>query len=111
MGCAQRMREIEAGVRPLDQASYDAHEVAERYGVHVNTVYRCMKGNDPLYPYPQPLGIGPRPRLSASKEQVEACDQRRLVFYKTTPSWLPPLSPQRPAKYVRIKARDLIKRP
>lgn len=110
VACALRMREIEIKAKwmTLSKPFYDVHEVAERYYVHVQTVYRGMKAKDPMYPFPETIGNGPRPRLRVSREALEACDQRRIQFYRTTPSWLPNGHPQRPEKFTRTNARKVL---
>ena len=85
--CAQRMYEILAGYHQLTYDEYDVSEVAERYGVHRDTVYRGVRRGDPMYPDAVGIGNGVKPRLVVSVEALRASDFRRLAFYKTTPSW------------------------
>lgn len=86
--CAQRMHSIDAGCNFLHYDEYEVAEVAERYGVHRDTAYRGIRRHDPMYPDAVPQGNGSKPRLVVSREAIEACDARRIAFYKTTPSWL-----------------------
>ena len=86
--CAYRMYEIKAGHYRLMEDKYELVDVAERYDVHRDTVYRGVRRGDPLYPDAVLLGNGPRPRLMVMREALKACDTRRIAFYKTTPSWL-----------------------
>lgn len=85
--CAGRMRAIELGQFRLKLAWYTAFEVAERYEVHFQTVYKGARLGDELYPVATAEGTGKRPRIKFSREAIEACDRARLLFYKTTPSW------------------------
>jgi len=85
--CARRMRLIEQGRFPLNDAWYTALEVADRYEVHVQSVYDGIRFGHALYPVADAKGDGPRPRRQFSLEAIEACDRARLLFYKTTPSW------------------------
>lgn len=85
--CALRMRLIELGRFPLDKAWYTPLEVADRYEVHVQSVYDGIRIGHALYPVAHAVGDGPRPRRQFSREAVEACDRARLLFYRTTPSW------------------------
>ena len=97
--CARRMRAIELGRFLLTKAWYTAIEVAERYDVHDQTVYKGARLGQALYPVATAVvtadttavvtaeGTGERPRIKFSREAIEACDRARLLFYKTTPSW------------------------
>jgi len=85
--CACRMRRIELGKFPLEPRLYTAFEVAERYEVHFQTLYKGARVGHALYPVPTAEGKGPRSRIKFSRAAIEACDQARLLFYKTTPSW------------------------
>ena len=87
--CARIMRKIQEKQRPLDKkAVFFVYEVAERYGVHMDTAFKGIRSGDPLYPRSHPLGTGPRPRIGIFREEIVECDKRRIKFYKTTPSWI-----------------------
>ena len=81
------MRQIELGQFRLTEAWYRAFEVAERYDVHEQTLYKGARIGHPLYPVATAVGTGKRPRIQFSREAIEACDRDRLLFYKKTPSW------------------------
>ena len=85
------MRQIELGRFLLKKAWYTAIEVAERYDVHDQTVYKGARLGEALYPVSTAVvtaeGTGERPRILFSREAIEAADRARLLFYKTTPSW------------------------
>ena len=81
------MRHIELGRFLLTEAWYKAFEVAERYDVHEQTLYKGAPVGHPLYPVATAEGTGERPRIKFSREAIEACDWARLLSYKTTPSW------------------------
>ena len=85
--CALRTRQIELGRFLLTEAWYKAFEVAERYDVYEQTLYKGAQVGHPLYPVATAEGTGERPRIKFSREAIEACDRARLLFYKTTPSW------------------------
>ena len=84
--CAYRMMQIQAGRLPLTQDEYTPADVAERYGVHRDTVYKGVRSGDGMYPMPRPA-TGDRPRLAFTKEAVAICDRNRIAVYKRTPSW------------------------
>lgn len=81
------MRQIELRRFPLTQAWYTALEVAERYEVHFQTLYKGARDGHALYPVATAEGTGVRSRIKFSREAIEACDRARLLFYKKTPSW------------------------
>ena len=85
--CARKMRLIEQGKFPLEKSWFKAREVSERYEVNLQSVYDGGRVGHVLYPECVADGVGKRPRIKFSREAIEACDRRRLVFYKTTPSW------------------------
>jgi transposase len=85
--CASYMYEILRGAWPLTRQVYTVEEVAQRYGVHRDTAYKGIRSGDPMYPRAEPAGDGPRPRLLIRRDEIAACDRRRLEFYRTTPSW------------------------
>lgn len=115
--CANRMYSIAHGSNRLTYSDYQVEEVAERYGVHRDTVYRGIRSGDPMYPDAQRLGNGPKAGIVVLKEDLEACDERRIAFYKTTPSWMlfegldfkkPP--PRRSARSLLMEMRELPQR-
>jgi hypothetical protein len=106
--CSFRMREIELGRHPLSQDWYSAWDVAERYGVNVQSVYDGIREAHVLFPQSEVTGNGSRPRRRFSREAIEACDQRRLWFYKTTPSWHAKFVPGAPAAPPRRSAEVVI---
>ena len=85
------MRMIELGRQTLVKEWYTAFEVADRYEVHFQTVYKGARPGQALYPVATAVvtakGTGKKPRIMFSREAIEACDRARLLFYKTTPSW------------------------
>ena len=86
--CAQRMKGILDKKTQLEnKLNFFVHEVASRYGVHIDTAYKGIRSGDPLYPLSHALGAGARPRIAIAREQIIACDKRRIEFYKNTPSW------------------------
>ena len=85
--CAQRMYSIARGGSPLAESSYSVDEIAHRYGVTPDAVYRGIRLGSPLYPVATRDGNGPRAPLLITCEALEACDARRIEFYMTTPSW------------------------
>lgn len=107
MRCARHMFLILRGHYPLDQDVYNPDDIAARYGVRPDTVYRAVRAGDPLYPVAYRKGVGPKAWLFFSREAVEKCDRDRLAFYRTTPSWHAkymanptPAPPRRAAKVV-----------
>lgn len=105
--CAYQMKRIQDGELPLVEDEYWVIDIAERYHVHIDTAFKGIKRGDPMFPRSHPLGNGPRPRIAISKEEVEACDERRLEFYKTTPSWIRAFENGRDDFPQRVSARSL----
>ena len=64
------------------------YDIAERYHVREDTVFKGIRSGDSMYPRSHPLGSGPRPRIAITREEVAACDERRLAFYKPSPIWI-----------------------
>jgi hypothetical protein len=85
--CAQRMHAIMEGIVPLVDADYNVEEIAERYVVHRDTVYKGVRAGSPLFPKPHRKGTGPKAWLYFSAAAVQESDRNRILFYKTTPSW------------------------
>ena len=86
--CARRMKDIFDKKNVLEQKStFFIFEVAQRYGVHLDTAYKGIRSDDPLYPRSHALGNGTRPRIAIARDEIIACDERRIKFYKNTPSW------------------------
>ena len=111
MRCARHMFLILRGHNPLDQDAYNPGDIAARYGVRPDTVYRAVRVGDPLYPVAHRKGVGPKAWLFFSPEAVARCDRDRLAFYRTTPSWHAkymadptPAPPRRAAKVVIAEA-------
>lgn len=86
--CAERMKSIATGREQPTYDDYSVYEVAVRYGVTPDAVYRGIRSGSPLYPEAQRDGLGPRAPLVVTAASLEACDARRIAFYRTTPSWL-----------------------
>ncbi len=85
--CARHMFLVMRGHYELDQDEYTVDDIAIRYGVRADTVYRAVRAGDPLYPAAHRKGQGLKAWLYFSRATVAQCDQDRLAFYKTTPSW------------------------
>jgi len=85
--CARHMYWVTRGHFELDQEEYTVDEIATRYGVRADTVYRAVRARDPLYPAAHRKGQGPKAWLYFSRAAVAQCDRDRLAFYETTPSW------------------------
>ncbi|MBV5347057.1 hypothetical protein JZU46_02410 [bacterium] len=109
--CAHQMKRIEDGELPLDEDIYFVIDIAERYHVREDTVFKGVRSGDPMYPRSHPLGSGPRPRIAMTREEVEACDARRLAFYKTTPSWIRHFECTQDGFPARKSARSLLNYP
>ena len=109
--CAYQMSRIENGDMPLDAEIYYVCDVAYRYRVREDTVFKGMRSGDPMYPRSHPLGNGPRPRIAVTREEMELCDERRLAFYETTPSWIKRFEPSTDVFPQRISARALLNYP
>lgn len=85
--CAKHMRSIAAGHDPVEDYDYYVDDVAERYGVTCDTVYRGIRRGSPLYPEAYRREKGPKAVLVITPGALKACDGRRIKFYETTPSW------------------------
>lgn len=85
--CAAAMRSILAGRYPLGGDDLTAEQVAERYRVHRDTVYKGVRSGSPLFPVASRKGRGPKAPLRFSPAAVAEADRNRIAFYKTTPSW------------------------
>jgi len=81
------MAEISRGQHPLVGELFTVQEVADRYEVHRDTAYKAIRAGHVLYPEAIEDGVGPRPRLLVWRQAVEACDERRLTYYRTTAAW------------------------
>lgn len=106
--CAERMRSIAAGRIPVDGDDYYVEDVAERYCVTCDTVYRGIRRRSPLYPKAYRRGKGPKAVLVITPAAVKACDGRRIKFYKSTPSWLKLDGKEGQKPPVRRSARELL---
>ncbi len=84
--CADQMLRIAQGLAPLMKRDYTVLEVAERYAVHFDTVYKGVRRGDPMYPLAVRSGPGSRSALKFSRSAIQTCDQARIDFYRTTPS-------------------------
>ena len=85
--CAQRMYAIKLGRIPVEGGDYTVDEVAERYDVHRDTVYKGVRACSLLFPQADRKGAGPKAWLHFTSKSVETSDQFRIAFYETTPSW------------------------
>lgn len=85
--CAERMLLIQRGWYPIDADEWSVDEVADRYQVHRDTVYKGVRAGSPLFPRATRKGSGPKAWLYFSAQAIAACDQNRITFYMTTPSW------------------------
>lgn len=81
------MAEISRGLHPLVGELFTIQEVADRYDVHRDTAYKAIREARPLFPEAIQDGTGPRPRLLVWRQSIEACDTRRLIYYKGTMAW------------------------
>lgn len=108
--CAQQMLSIAAGRHPLLYDDYSIEEVAHRYAVTRDAVYRGIRKGSPLYPKAVREGAGPKGMLLITRKALEACDKRRMKFYKTTPSWFKLNGLDAPGKKLpkRVAAKDLL---
>lgn len=85
--CAQRMYEILKGNDPVVGDEYGVADIAERYAVHPDTVYKGVRDGRPLFPTAHRKGKGPKAWLYFSAAAITECDLNRIAFYETTPSW------------------------
>ena len=106
--CAYQMSLIGDGYLPLEEEIYYVCDVADRYRVREDTVFKGMRSGDPMYPRSHPLGNGPRPRIAITRKEMKLCDERRLAFYETTPSWIKRFGPSPEVFPPRISARALL---
>lgn len=81
------MYSILQGNHAIQDAEYDVTDIAERYCLHRDTVYKGVRAGSPLLPKPHRKGVGPRAWLYFSADAVQTCDRNRIYFYMTTPSW------------------------
>jgi hypothetical protein len=109
--CARRMRLIEQGHLPVDTNEYGVGDIAERYEVHRDTVYKGVRAQSPLFPQGSRKGSGPKAWLYFSPEAILACDLRRIAFYRTTPSWHEYFGKGASAAPARRSAKALIAAP
>ena len=58
--CATRMWHIEQGGHPVAEAPHVIEDIAERYCVRADTVYKGVRARDPMYPEAHRNGAGPR---------------------------------------------------
>lgn len=85
--CAYRMHEIMRGMFALDGDTYSVDDIAERYDVHRDTVYKGIRAGSPLFPLASRKGDGPKAWLHFTLASIRTSDRNRIAFYKTTPSW------------------------
>ena len=109
--CAHRMHLIMRGRRPLDEGTYTVDEIAERYDVHRDTVYKGIRAGSPLFPRAGRKGAGPKAWLYFTAESIETSDRNRIAFYKTTPSWHGLFGAGASAAPVRRAATQVIQAP
>lgn len=85
--CANRMHQIMRGGFALDEDTYTVDDIAERYDVHRDTVYKGIRAGSPLFPQASRKGPGPKAWLHFTMASIRTSDRNRIAFYKTTPSW------------------------
>jgi len=85
--CAYRMRQIEQGRLSVQDVPFLIEDIAERYSVRRDTVYKGVKAQNPLFPEAHRKGAGPKAWLHFTPQSIRDCDARRIAFYRTTPSW------------------------
>ena len=85
--CAQRMYEILRGNHPVVGDDYRVVDIAERYAVHPDTVYKGVRDGCPLFPKAHRKGKGPKAWLYFRAAAITECDRNRIAFYENTPSW------------------------
>lgn len=81
------MHEIMGGGFTLDEDAYSVDDIAERYDVHRDTVYKGIRAGSPLFPQASRKGSGPKAWLHFTRASIQTSDRNRIAFYKTTPSW------------------------
>jgi len=105
------MHLIMQGRRELDGGIYTVDEIAVRYDVHRDTVYKGIRAGNPLFPHAGRKGAGPKAWLHFTTESIETSDRNRIAFYKTTPSWHDLFGAGASAAPVRRAATQVIKAP
>lgn len=105
------MHGIMRGRFPLDFDVFTVNDIAERYDVHRDSVYKGIRAGSPLFPRAGRKGAGPKAWLHFTLESIRTCDQNRLTFYKTTPSWHELFGAGASAAPVRRSATKVIQAP
>lgn len=103
------MRFIEMGHLPVDINAYSVQDVAERYDVHRDTVYKGIQSESPLFPKPSRINAGPKAWVHFTPEAIIECDQNRIAFYKTTPSWHELYGEGASAAPIRLAAKKVVR--
>ncbi len=107
--CAERMLAIQRGWYPIDSDEFSVDEIADRYQVHRDTVYKGVRSGSPLFPKATRKRTGPKAWLYFSSEDVRDCDQNRIAFYQTTPSWKVLTGQEAKAAPPRRSAKEVLK--
>lgn len=106
--CAERMLSIQRGWFPIDDGEWSVDDIADRYQVHRDTVYKGVRSGSPLFPKASRKGTGPKAWLYFAPEDIRECDQNRIAFYQTTPSWKVLTGQEAKAAPPRRSARDVL---
>ena len=107
--CAERMLSIQRGWFPIDDGEWSVDDIADRYQVHRDTVYKGVRSRSPLFPKASRKGTGPKAWLYFAPEDIRERDQNRIAFYQTTPSWKVLTGQEAKAAPPRRSARDVLK--
>jgi hypothetical protein len=103
------MLSIQNGWYPIYEIEWSVDDVADRYQVHRDTVYKGVRADSPLFPKATRKGTGPKAWLYFTPEDIRQCDQSRIAFYQTTPSWQVLLGQDAGAAPPRRSAREVVK--
>ena len=72
--CAERMLSIQRGWFPIDDGEWSVDDIADRYQVHRDTVYKGVRSGSPLFPKASRKGTGPKAWLYFAPEDIRECD-------------------------------------
>lgn len=72
-------------------------------------VVAAVRSASPLFPKASRKGTGPKAWLYFAPEDIRECDQNRIAFYQTTPSWKVLMGQEAKAAPPRRSARDVLK--